>query len=346
MILDCIRGLSPWRLIRWWRPLPPIPIFSCREHKEIIWLILGHLPPESVAAFALTCSWFKKLIYDAREDELVRFPLGEEERLRVVDWIEKDVPHLYKCYECKYLHHWNPGQGLKPLVMNRHLYGELHGPALQDFSYTTQTGLGGRLVQNRSWSPRIIGDELYFKITTQLYHDQGLARNLRMKIDDIYFSNTLMCQHVSLTKPLLRRYRTYELDKPLAPGMQFAPVTGPLRSCPRCFTDFCIDVEYGPLPTCSKTMEGWIITITRWHQLGKFRSPEDTKWYNFQNNNSDDEQLGPQRKDISEAGMVYSNWSAQDDESAEPTADDGIVQTVRRGNAGFVGLASGNERWW
>ena len=162
-MLDCIRGLCPWRRVRQMaqlrqslpvmESLPTIPVFC---PTEIIQLILGHLPPESVAAFALTCRRFYLHLPSA--------PLNEEARLLLLVWIEKDISHLYLCYKCKDLHTWNqstwdPGYERHcrkreyvdrsvlrftdgRLVINRHLYGKSHGPPLEAFNHTTPTTHG------------------------------------------------------------------------------------------------------------------------------------------------------------------------------------------------------------
>lgn len=346
-MLDCIRGLYPWRRVRQMTQLrqslpvmesPPTILISCPQ--EIIRCILGHLPPQSVAAFALTCRRFYPHLSSAS--------LNEEARLRLLIWIEKDIPHLYLCHKCKDLHTWSRScldigyekhcrkgkEWIAPsvllrftegrVVMNRHLYGKLHGPPLENFDNTTSTTHQEGVKQKECRSARIIGDELYFKVVTELYHNQGRARNLRERIDDEWFSNNLICQHVALTQSLfLDKYRTHELDRPLGSGELFVPVTGPLRSCRRCFTDFCIDVERCPLT--SKTTKGWVITITRWHQLGKFRSTVDPKWHNYVDDTGLQGRI-PWRDKVSGAGMVYGNWSAQDDGSAEHMAEDSIVQ--------------------
>lgn len=322
---------------------PTIPI-SCPQ--EIIRCILDHLPPQSVAAFALTCRRFYPHLSSA--------PLNEEARLRLLVWIEKDIPHLYVCHKCDDLHTWsqltrNAGYDrhcrkrrswVDPrvfldftagrLVMNRHLYGKLHGPRPEAFNHTTTTTHEEGVEQEQCLSARIIGDELYFKVTTQLYHNRGRARILRERINDFWSRDKLICRHMGFTGSLYRTYRTHELDRPLGSGELFVPVTGPLRSCRRCFTDFCVDIEWRPLT--SKTTKGWIITITRWHQLGQFRARADPKWHNYVDDTGLQGHI-PWRDKVSGAGMVYGNWSAQDDESAEHMAKDSIIQ---REEAGFV----------
>jgi hypothetical protein len=218
--------------------------------------------------------------------------------------------------------------------MNRHLYGESHGPPLEAFNRTTSTYNYDGVKEEHCRSARIIGDELYFKVTIQLYHGTGRARVLREHIDRARFLNRLICKHVAFTAEGSHGYRTPDLDKPLGSTELFVPVTGPLKSCRHCYTDFCIDVEWHPLT--SEATKGWLITITRWHQLGKFRSPEDTKWYKYKTD-SFERPRRPWRDDISVAGAVYDNWSAQDDESAEHMAEDDIVQ---RKNAGFLSTTS------
>lgn len=130
-------------------PLPP----------ELISRILSYLPPESVISFALTCRRFHPYMPSPPPTTL-----SGQARQALLVWLEPENPRLYFCHPCNDLHTWQcvpdryhrltqydrycrdrrnpwyyfaglPGidsyqmnLALARLVMNRHLYGDLHGP--------------------------------------------------------------------------------------------------------------------------------------------------------------------------------------------------------------------------
>jgi hypothetical protein len=160
---------------------------------EIIDQILTRLPSESVIALTLTCRHFYAEHFS--RDQAKHLPPAE--RLSILYWLERDVPHLYLCHRCQYLHAWchtshttvvsegycnnffprrNAISGslfapdfmweLTPfqirLAMNRHVYGPLHGPSLSILGGSRRTLHHSFGVSRRqSWSARIINDNLY-----------------------------------------------------------------------------------------------------------------------------------------------------------------------------------------
>ena len=134
-------------------PLPP----------ELISRILSYLPPESVVSFALTCRRFHPYMPSPPPTTL-----SGQARQALLVWLEPENPRLYFCHPCNALHTWQcvpdryhrltqydrycrdrrnpwyyfaglPGidsyqmnLALARLVMNRHLYGDLHAPRPND----------------------------------------------------------------------------------------------------------------------------------------------------------------------------------------------------------------------
>ncbi|KAK0620902.1 hypothetical protein B0T14DRAFT_497335 [Immersiella caudata] len=78
------------------------PKLSVGLPTEIIDQILTHLPPESALAFALTCRYF----YAKHFNYYRATQLSPTERLNMLYLLERDVPHLYLCHHCWYLHTW------------------------------------------------------------------------------------------------------------------------------------------------------------------------------------------------------------------------------------------------
>jgi hypothetical protein len=149
----------------------------------------------------------------------------------------------------------------------------------------------------------------------QLYHDKGRTRILRQHLDKAAGeTRTLVCGHVGVLSRsraaiILAQYPIRELDRePNSPEL-FVPVTGTLKSCRYCFTDYRLDVAWHALD--SGGPKGWVISVTRWHQLGSCRSPEDTKWNNYIKDDFDARTPNP-RIGTCEAGGVYRNWRKQD----------------------------------
>lgn len=84
---------SRWKRQRCTLTLPP----------ELMYMILEYLPPESVVSFALTC----KMLYFGympRERSNDGDLLTGAARQALVEWLEKDSPSTYLCFDCLKLH--------------------------------------------------------------------------------------------------------------------------------------------------------------------------------------------------------------------------------------------------
>ena len=179
--------------------LPPQSI-AVSLPPEIVSLILSHLPPESVVAFGLTCRRFYAFVPSPPR-------LTEETRQILLQWLEKDTPSLYWCHRCNSLHTWRRVENrhrqgivqydkncrkrehchpsprpphrsyrltfsLARVVMNRHLYGDLHGPPLEALSHDARHAESPEVygvMLTQSWTARIIGDGLYLRAKVQVY---------------------------------------------------------------------------------------------------------------------------------------------------------------------------------
>ncbi|EHK42022.1 hypothetical protein TRIATDRAFT_31330 [Trichoderma atroviride IMI 206040] len=187
------------------------------------------------------------------------------------------------------------------LVMNRHLHGSPKGLPLKSLQHPTLVASWG---DGPLWletpSPRIIGDELFLCITHTL---AGEAATLRDAIDE---GRHGICMHVA-TDPVdlwntHRRdvYRMPELFEPEGSKAQRPPPFEECRdvpgSCTVCLTDYITTIERAKVreitqcQTCKSSvnqvsieppLDGWSITITAYHQLGRCRDPEDWKWVSF-----------------------------------------------------------------
>jgi hypothetical protein len=251
---------------------------------------------------------------------------------------------------------------LARLITNRHLYGEQHGPPLGVLNRSVIeldrfTNMGIRLKQ--SWNARIIDDELYLEATVQVYHKEGHEGVFRKSFDEVLpkFKSvvtfvtagrrtteaswrlawrdqgmelltghqTLVCYHLDGPRSgrRWRRYETFwELDIFAEPGDALRPRTGNIMSCRYCFTDFRVDFQWHPLD--SSGPKGWVLKITRWHQLGNCRSPLDVKWHNYVYRNMWG--VAAPRMYSCEAGMVYKKWRAEDGKATGPgVAEDEVV---------------------
>lgn len=343
--------------------------------QEINDMILSYLPVESVIALALTC----RLIYQTIPS--LRF-LDDEGRLNLLVLLEKDVPHLYACHQCLRLHTWRrmaiqpdirhpyscggrayrtrtiinsrpPSRQcainypLARLIVNRHLYGEQHGPPPEVLNRTAMENercLRRGVVLTQARSARVMDNELYLKTTVQVYlkeSNRGVLRKRSDKVppgDESFLrcsmtgerrpqvwrlvsearqlmyglteDRTLVCQHIgspwsaTLCPPF---YSGQPSDLFTSIDESLFPRTGKIRSCRYCFTDFRVDVQW--YPPDSKGPKGWVVKITRWHQLGKCRSPLDAKWYNYR----EEEKwkiTAPRMETSCSPGMIYRNWRA------------------------------------
>lgn len=185
--------------------------------REVIDRIVSFLPPECLAAFALTCRTLHCWYMPTPPQ------LSAPERNAILVWLEKDTPQLYICHLCAKLHTWghaprylhsaiprynqachkqfgdshlwppHPSYCLifstARLVMNRHFYGPSHGPPLDaiemDHLGEARDGRAWDGVMIKQWwRARVIDDQLYLKATMQVYHQRGSASALRRHFDN------------------------------------------------------------------------------------------------------------------------------------------------------------------
>jgi hypothetical protein len=213
--------------------------------------------------------------------------------------------------------------------MNRHFYGESHGPDVDSLRHMAENhdfldSQDGVLVR-QSWRARIIDDELYIEATLKVYHENGRARVLRQHLDRAQGeSRALVCGHVGVIRQSSHtavnraRHPLRELDQEPGSSTMFVPISGTLKSCRNCFTDYRLDVEWRALD--SDGPKGWVIGVTRWHQLGSCRSPEDDKWRNYARHYRN---VPAPRMSTCEAGAVYRRWRKQEVGSTKSGDDEG-----------------------
>jgi len=327
---------------------------------EIVSLILSHLAPESIVAFALSCRSFHQYLPSPPR-------LSEEAWLTLLNWLEQDIPHLFLCSRCNALHTWRRVRhDYRPLthydaccrnreahrdlcppynlyydidfplarvVMNRHLYGARHGPALKTLNLTATTDsvsspVASSIKLRQSWTARIISDELYLKASVQLYHTQGRARPLRQHLDDAHSkTRSLVCHHVGVPGKLpflLGECPVRELDRDdpgspdvFVPRRRHAPVLPLLlyRLPRRCPVASPGGGGGGGGGGRGRRPKGWVVSVTRWHRLGACRLPRDGVWENYAE--SYVRNISAPRMDTCGAGMVCRSWRAVDAESTE-----------------------------
>ena len=246
---------------------------------ELVDMILKHLPPESVIAFALTC----------RTHFLKHWPFSKSARdlplltrAALLQLLEPDIPRLYFCHGCAYLHPWRatlreggnppcyrkqPVIEFEPLaravvshrridltyfwariVMNGHLRGALHGPPVQDMQKTQPFWYhsDGDPITTDHWSGRIIGDNLYLHGTTVMRSDgknRYVVQSLRSHINRFDRFESLVCRHLrpSMISELCHDEESSQ-PRPFHPTSEISRI---IRSCPVCFTDFQIHVSVG-----------------------------------------------------------------------------------------------------
>ncbi|KAK5653773.1 hypothetical protein OQA88_7931 [Cercophora sp. LCS_1] len=197
------------------------------------------------------------------------------------------------------------------LIMNRHLYGPLHGPPLEDTAATHRNyNPVHKVVTTTSSDAKIIDNELYVHSITEVRIDRkrgGTTQSLRTSID--VFGPTMACRHTcARVRSVLGRDE--ESSKP------FRLTPGVLSSCDVCFTDYQIriSVERPPARTAPRFFqrqppmedEEWSIEVARWHNLGACRSPDDPKWVNVVTASYIRTRV--ERRAMCGAGMVHRVW--------------------------------------
>ncbi|KAK1236796.1 hypothetical protein MKX07_005915 [Trichoderma sp. CBMAI-0711] len=198
------------------------------------------------------------------------------------------------------------------LVMNRHFYGFPKGLPLERLECSTLVPSwdGGPLWQENHFA-KIIDDELFICTTHTI---AGSAATLRDAIDE---GRHGVCMHTA-TDPVdlyfSHRNRLYRMPEFLEPEDDKAHGSPPpfracrdvLGACTVCLTDYVTTIERAEVNEITKSnyglslidaaygrvlsarlgeqisvgplVDGWSITITAYHQLGRCRSPEDWKW--------------------------------------------------------------------
>ncbi|KAK3937736.1 hypothetical protein QBC46DRAFT_318997 [Diplogelasinospora grovesii] len=321
---------------------------TLRLPTELVDMILEYLPPESVVAFVLTC----RVFYSRHFPRPAHLSSSAKETL--LHWLDQDTPSLYFCHDCTRLHSWR--RALKPappcyrgpcrainsasghmreslrtlrwrfnyikaqLAMNRHLYGPLHGPPLRRFEeaksgFDTFHGVS----ITYSWRARIISDKLYVRGTTVIRRGKGGDEiSLRAFID--FYGRFLVCGHLQADDGVYSD-RGIPVIPELgqdhsSPGPPFRQVSGGIRSCSVCYTDYQMEVTLRDPLWYERSSRGrdWVIEVNRWHRLGSCRSPYDLEWNNLVAMRP--ENVSVPRSHGCAAGMVRNEWMGQEAGSA------------------------------
>lgn len=305
---------------------------------DVLLKITEYLPHASVFSLALTCHTMNYLI-------LCRYPFcrfpgisaGNREDFLLL--LEKDIGHLYYCEECVRLHPWRsrrrfngkldmerrpcyneakfsqplqPEEGLPyPIaraVMNRHLYGDSHGPSTSALSSARGYSLPHGVSFNLKSQARIIENELFLLTTAQIWHSRKDGKEMRLVMDD---TKLKICAHLSLGKdPSGSTHRIPELDVHPANISGFDKCTNARGSCPVCQTDYTVNVD-------QDKKKGWLVQLRIYQQLGQCRSPKDWAWTHWET----EDEFGLQRSDYTSPGMVRSLWSKGDEEEVAPEGE-------------------------
>jgi hypothetical protein len=339
----------------------PSPLLSLPP--EIVAAIRAHLPDESAAALALTSrhffrhlapscaaldkeqrlavlAWLEKdtpdlyLCYDC--EKLHTWRRGKPYR----EGIAPDDVCCGSLYKSRFSVPPHESYSLRfhvaQLVMNRHCYGEGHGLPLDALSHQStryDEGVATGIRRRQVWHARIIDDELYLETSLQLYHETGCARGLRVHVDSgVGECTRLVCWHLGLVHlmspwdPVYPWARVAELDRPHGLPDGFLPVKGALKSCPFCFTDYRINVQQQPLgPLGGPEVDGWVVDVKRWVQLGSFRSPDDKKWNSYTRYRVRYHDITAQRRSSCEPRAVYANWRKGDVDRSENSEDSDLA---------------------
>lgn len=169
---------------------------------------------------------------------------------------------------------------LARVVMNAHFYGDTHGVAVDELSCNLPLSeLKDGIKRSCSWLARIIHGNLIVCTHYTVFHTGGNARTLRRFFND---EGPNVCAHLRTTSRPQRDsskddstwYESNCMFPELAENSTrpeyFASCTASVNSCPRCMTDYCMDI--------AKEGSGWVVKVTVYQQLGRARSPRDWDW--------------------------------------------------------------------
>lgn len=315
---------------------PPPPLLELPQ--ELLDMICSHLSQESVCCLAITCkSLFSVINYELGTYEsrilflcLLEQDLGE---------------FFYLCHGCTKLHRfdkwWKPtnyksgytcrtmynafewvnfngelsieqytlGYQLVRLVTNGYMFGANKGLPVKSLE-------GTESIKNmlypfepahwrRTWSARIINDELFLQARHQIQATDEPA--LRRVIDE---SDYQLCSHISIDSERWRNcLNIFWRPQPLYSRGPWAACRNESGSCERCLTDYVLTIE-----TPETFSFGWRISISTYHQLGDGRSPQDWKWMAYRGAMSHEKWPGGRFSRVQRdfhrypAGLVMRTW--------------------------------------
>lgn len=249
--------------------------------RDVVLCIADHLPPESVAALALTC---RALWLESSWKRVIKDP---GTRLGLLPLLVHDQPGIFYCYNSRKLHRINekmrPGDarywydwaccstciyGKKwrlyffhaHLVMNAHRYGLSHGLPVDGLRSSRKSRLGPHLVE-RSREARIISNELFICDSLCIREPQLRENDVRLLLDRIS-SYERICRHEFFDDP-------WSITMMRNGTLIFPKNT---RSCQLCLSEGEVDVKR------DRGQRGWVITARSYHQLGRCEVPYDWKW--------------------------------------------------------------------
>lgn len=296
-----ITGIGQWitRRMRLLFQIPPgLGAFALPA--EITLIISSQLDVTSRLSLSLTC----RTLYSVCFPERVLQDTAEKEQLLLL--LERDLPTHYFCHLCVKLHRWRGSWSRSPyswqahrlpcrgewgyslhspashticyryarLIMNRHLYGSLHGLPLQSLeSQEKNISFYGGIVKTTSRRVRIVDDQLLLLATISLSHPKGDTAFLRRYLDLKRWEHRV-CPHITMGDDCsdYGSVQVPELVKPEATSEHFQPCNQGLGSCPFCLTDYAIDI------TWQGDRKGYLINVLIYSQLGDCRSPFAWQW--------------------------------------------------------------------
>jgi hypothetical protein len=303
---------------------------------EIVFMILPHLGARGRLSLALTCKTLHRLYFPTHAQRL----LEPRELTEFLLGLERDVPNVVYCHHCSTLHPWTAPQlgasaevGLRcykggflwgagghhlsylvaRVVMNAHFYGSSHGSPAGMLNMASSWQVREVSVAS-SCEARIIDDHLIVSYTMRFSNDRGDAAQLRKGIDDY---GPPICDHLTTncnfsTIYCLRDLRLPELEA--SPQGPFKPCTMSVKSCPACLTDYCINVS------SNNDKKGCVITLIKYHDAGKVRSPHDREWQLINSVGDDYESPRCMHKSTWPPGCVRQKWLQGSDTALEEEA--------------------------